>query len=211
MRIRIVGLCSGAVVCRRRDAAPSTSRGCGFGGGARRGASARTRTHQGTRGRRPRPHAARARAGTTGTGDGVGTGATVAAAAREAAGAARAAAAAARAAAAAARAAAAAGRTPDARSPVRAIAESRGARPCATDQQLVGIGQGGCVLPSGKEACAICGAKCVGRETRAGIWSGGVAETAAEAAHTSRVARGRLKAGCSNGKCRGARERTKSM
>ena len=38
-----------------------------------------------------------------------------------------------------------------------------------------------------------------------------VAEAAAEAARMSRVVRGRLKAGGSIGKCRGARERTKNM
>eukprot|EP00964_Phaeocystis_antarctica_P144547 scaffold110353_cov67-Phaeocystis_antarctica.AAC.3 len=40
------------------------------------------------------------------------------------------------------------------RSPARAIAktgEGRGARPCATDEQLVGGGQGACALPSRKE------------------------------------------------------------
>ena len=56
------------------------------------------------------------------------------------------------------------------RTPVRAIAsrgESRGARPCATDQQLVGIGQGGCALPRGKEGvCDMSGEVCGSRETR---------------------------------------------
>ena len=40
------------------------------------------------------------------------------------------------------------------RSPARAIAktgEGRGARPCATDEQLVGGGQGACALPSRRE------------------------------------------------------------
>eukprot|EP00964_Phaeocystis_antarctica_P060773 scaffold36265_cov43-Phaeocystis_antarctica.AAC.4 len=40
------------------------------------------------------------------------------------------------------------------RTPARAIAsggEGRGARPRATDEQLVGVGQGGCVLPSRRE------------------------------------------------------------
>ena len=57
------------------------------------------------------------------------------------------------------------------RTPVRAIAsrdESRGARPRATNQQLVGIGQGGCTLPSGKEGVCDVGRNVwVGR--RAGV------------------------------------------
>ena len=54
--------------------------------------------------------------------------------------------------------------------PVRAIAsrdESRGARPRATNQQLVGIGQGGRALPRGKEGvCDVRGEVCGSRETR---------------------------------------------
>ena len=37
--------------------------------------------------------------------------------------------------------------------------EGRGARPRATDEQLVGVGQGGCVLPSRKEGIR-CGVRC---------------------------------------------------
>ena len=37
------------------------------------------------------------------------------------------------------------------RTPARAVGEGRGARPRATDEQLVGVGQGVCVLPSCKE------------------------------------------------------------
>ena len=49
------------------------------------------------------------------------------------------------------------------RSPARAIAsggEGRGARPRATDGQLVGGGQGVCVLPSRREGHMQCGARC---------------------------------------------------
>ena len=52
------------------------------------------------------------------------------------------------------------------RTPARAIAsggEGRVARPRATDEQLVGGGQGVCVLPSRREGMW-CGARCVARE-----------------------------------------------
>eukprot|EP00964_Phaeocystis_antarctica_P102580 scaffold67915_cov54-Phaeocystis_antarctica.AAC.1 len=48
------------------------------------------------------------------------------------------------------------------RTPARAIAsrgEGRGACPRATDEQLVGVGQGVCALPSRKQG-ARCGARC---------------------------------------------------
>eukprot|EP00964_Phaeocystis_antarctica_P074483 scaffold45801_cov57-Phaeocystis_antarctica.AAC.3 len=48
------------------------------------------------------------------------------------------------------------------RTPARAVAsrgKGRGARPRATDQQLVGVGQGVCALPSRKEGMW-CGARC---------------------------------------------------
>eukprot|EP00964_Phaeocystis_antarctica_P061667 scaffold36871_cov49-Phaeocystis_antarctica.AAC.2 len=51
------------------------------------------------------------------------------------------------------------------RTPARAIAsggEGRGARPRATDEQLVGVGQGVCALPSRREGIR-CGRRC-GRE-----------------------------------------------
>eukprot|EP00964_Phaeocystis_antarctica_P054504 scaffold32040_cov69-Phaeocystis_antarctica.AAC.2 len=44
----------------------------------------------------------------------------------------------------------AASRTPRARA-IASAGEGRGARPRATDEQLVGVGQGGRVLPSRKE------------------------------------------------------------
>eukprot|EP00964_Phaeocystis_antarctica_P080636 scaffold50376_cov38-Phaeocystis_antarctica.AAC.2 len=46
------------------------------------------------------------------------------------------------------------------RTPARAVGEGRGARPRATDEQLVGVGKGVCALPSRKEGMR-CGAKCV--------------------------------------------------
>ena len=45
------------------------------------------------------------------------------------------------------------------RTPARAIGEGRGARPRATDEQLVGVGQGVCALPSRKESI-LCRARC---------------------------------------------------
>ena len=53
------------------------------------------------------------------------------------------------------------------------------------------------------------GEVCGSRDAR--VYGAAVAEAAAEAARTSRVVRGRLKAGGSNGKGRGARARTRNM
>ena len=59
------------------------------------------------------------------------------------------------------------------RTPARAVAsrgEGRVARPRATDQQLVGVGQGVCGLPSRKDGMrcgAWCGARCQAGGTRA--------------------------------------------
>eukprot|EP00964_Phaeocystis_antarctica_P117124 scaffold80963_cov72-Phaeocystis_antarctica.AAC.1 len=67
------------------------------------------------------------------------------------------------------------------RTPARAVAsrgEGRGARPRATDEQLVGIGQGVCVLPS-RKAGVRCGARCGPRGGR--IWAGGSARAACTA------------------------------
>ena len=94
-----------------------------------------------------------------------------------------------------------------ARTPVQGIIasrdESRGARPCATDQQLVGIGQGGCALCRvERRACAICGAKCGSGDTR--VYMQRRRRKRLRKRRASRVVRGRLKAGGSNGKCRGA-------
>eukprot|EP00964_Phaeocystis_antarctica_P041806 scaffold23936_cov57-Phaeocystis_antarctica.AAC.1 len=54
------------------------------------------------------------------------------------------------------------------RTPARAIAsrgQGRGVRPRATDEQLVGVGQGGCALPSREEGIR-CGARCGGQPRR---------------------------------------------
>ena len=45
------------------------------------------------------------------------------------------------------------------RTPARAVGEGRGARPRATDEQLVGVGQGVCALPSRREGIR-CGRRC---------------------------------------------------
>eukprot|EP00964_Phaeocystis_antarctica_P135920 scaffold100326_cov51-Phaeocystis_antarctica.AAC.4 len=45
------------------------------------------------------------------------------------------------------------------RTPARAVGEGRGARPCAPDEQLVGVGQGICALPIRKQGIR-CGVRC---------------------------------------------------
>ena len=85
------------------------------------------------------------------------------------------------------------------RTPFRAIAsrdESRGARPRATDHQLVGIGQGGCALPSGKEGVCEFAGRSVFGSGDARVYRAAAAEAARGKRRACRVVRGRLKAEC---------------
>ena len=92
------------------------------------------------------------------------------------------------------------------RTPARAIVigEGRGARPRATDEQLVGVGQGVCGLPSRKEGVRS-GARCgPGERTRINSEVCRERGRGAAAAQAACTGRGRLKTG-SPGHARSAR------
>ena len=74
------------------------------------------------------------------------------------------------------------------RTPARSVVEGRGARPCATNEQLVGVGQGVYALPSRKEGIR-CAARCGPREAGGGGRRRG-AQRAGEGPPASRLGSG---------------------